>query len=187
MKKFVFPSYLFFNKKMAKELSPFIKKNSRVLDFGCGRGVLGHFIAKKPGVRVTGMDIRDGRKFDIPFTLYDGKKIPFPDNHFDAVLAAYVLHHTQNAESLLREIKRVCRGKIIIYEDTPENLMHKAFSCFHGRLFNVFFSVSSGCRFFSRSEWLRLFKKQRLELVYMKNVRMFDPTYLTKRTLFVLK
>ncbi len=187
MKKIISSIYIKFNEKMVDELSPYIRKNSKVLDFGCGRGFLGSLINKKLGARVGGLDVRDSRKTNLPFTFFDGKKIPFPDNYFDIVLVSYVLHHTASIKNLLLEIKRVCRGKIIIYEDTPENFVHRIFCWLHGNLFNIFFKIPSRCRFLPKASWFRLFKKIQLKPLYIKNIKLFNPIYITKRTLFVVE
>jgi len=172
---------------MIKDLSPYIGKNSKVLDFGCGRGFLGSLINKNLKAQVRGIDIIDDRKTNLPFTLFDGKKIPFPDKYFDVVLVSYVLHHTSNIKNLLFEIKRVCQGKIIIYEDTPENFIHRSFCWLHGKLFNSLFKVSDSCCFLPKTGWLSLFKKLQLQLICIKSIKFFNPIYITKRTLFVLE
>ena len=44
--------------------------------------------------------------------LFDGYKIPYPDNHFDLVICSHVLEHVEHERILLREIKRVSRYQI---------------------------------------------------------------------------
>jgi ubiquinone/menaquinone biosynthesis C-methylase UbiE len=44
--------------------------------------------------------------------LFDGYKIPYPDNHFDLVICSHVLEHVEHERVLLREIKRVSRYQI---------------------------------------------------------------------------
>jgi ubiquinone/menaquinone biosynthesis C-methylase UbiE len=39
---------------------------------------------------------------DTKPVLYDGKKMPFKDNVFDAALLITVLHHTPDPESIVR-------------------------------------------------------------------------------------
>jgi SAM-dependent methyltransferase len=46
----------------------------------------------------------------ITFTYADAQALPFPDNSFDRVLNACVLHHVPNAYQALQEIRRVCSG-----------------------------------------------------------------------------
>ncbi len=44
--------------------------------------------------------------------LFDGYKIPFPNNHFDLVICSHVLEHVEHERTLLREIKRVSKYQI---------------------------------------------------------------------------
>ena len=179
--------YFPFNKKMIKEMSPYIKKGDRFLDFGCGHATMSFLVSRDLGAKTTGIDVRDVRDFKIPFKKYDGQNILFPDNHFDAVLSSYVLHHAPDAGKLLREIKRVCRRYIIIYEDTPTNHFQRVFCRLHGRFFNGFFKIGSKCSFLSIEEWQKIFQKERLKLVHQKHLKLFNPFYITRRTLFVLE
>lgn len=172
---------------MIREMSPYIKKGDMVLDFGCGRGTLSFLIARDLGGKTLGLDVRDGRDYQIPFQKFDGPTIPFPDNHFDVGLVSYVLHHTPDVRKILSEMKRVCRRYIIIYEDTPVNAFERTFCGFHGSVFNGFFKTGSVHRFFSVGEWHKIFKEQSLKLVQEKNLRIFNPLYITHRTLFVLE
>jgi len=91
----------------------------RLLDYGCGIGWLGCVVAERGGHDLVSLDIKR-----YPLTspeavieLYDGTRIPYPDCHFDAALAAFSLHHTTCAEAALREIKRVTRGPVVVLED----------------------------------------------------------------------
>ena len=43
------------------------------------------------------------------FLLFDGEKIPFPDNHFDKVFACLVFCNLANKEEMLAEIYRVVK------------------------------------------------------------------------------
>jgi SAM-dependent methyltransferase len=42
-------------------------------------------------------------------TTYDGRKLPFPEGHFDVVLSSNVLEHVQNLPDTLRELTRVLK------------------------------------------------------------------------------
>ncbi|WAC13241.1 class I SAM-dependent methyltransferase [Dyadobacter pollutisoli] len=44
--------------------------------------------------------------------LFDGYKIPYPDDHFDLVICSHVMEHVEHERLLLREIKRVSKNQI---------------------------------------------------------------------------
>ena len=171
---------------MSREVAPYVKPEQRILDVGCGTGIIGSTIAKSLNATVVGTDVRDVREVKIPFSLTKGTRLPFSDKTFDIVLVSYVLHHVEEVEMLLKEAHRVCRGKIIIYEDTPRNLFHRA-SCFlHGFSYGSLFGINKKCKFRTRREWLSLFQKLHLSLMRTGNIDFFNPIHVTARSLFIL-
>ena len=110
------------------------KQPCRLLDIGCGDGVAELFMAKlMPACRVDGIDISAksidaAREKNIPgttFSVYDGKTIPFPDESFDIVFMAAVLHHIDFSfhPALMKEMYRVLKpgGRIYLFEHNPLN------------------------------------------------------------------
>lgn len=116
--------------KLVKKLLGYIETgdNTDFLDIGCGDGEVAKYIARTYHGRVTGIDIdpeqvkiareNDG---DIPHLKYleaDSTDLPFEDNSFDVVLSFGVLHHIENWDDSLEEIKRVLRkGGYFVYAD----------------------------------------------------------------------
>ncbi|GDY29541.1 class I SAM-dependent methyltransferase [Gandjariella thermophila] len=99
-----------------------------VLDFGCGVGRLSNALAEL-GPRVVGVDIADSmieharrvvRHPDrIEFVHYDGRALPFPDDHFDSAASLMVLQHARPAVQLgcLLELQRVVRpGGVLLLQ-----------------------------------------------------------------------
>lgn len=112
-------------------LSRFLTKNGlsgpRCLDFGCGVGrmlaTMRDFYGHVCGIDIIPWPLEQAQKrFPLgEFVLFDGTTIPFPDGHFDAVLAWTVLQHIPSDElpSIAREIGRVLHrnGRVILYEN----------------------------------------------------------------------
>ncbi|MFZ5876979.1 MAG: class I SAM-dependent methyltransferase [Nitrospirota bacterium] len=103
-----------------------LKPGSRVLEVGVGTGL--SLPLYPAGCRVTGIDLSDkmleksrekiARQGlnDAHILRMDASRMAFPDDAFDAVLAAYVMSVVPDPQVTLREIERVCKpgGTIVI-------------------------------------------------------------------------
>ena len=94
----------------------------RVLDLGCGNGLLARLLSQQGyEVALTDvMDYRDPAAQSLPFRpMTDARRIPYPDDSFDTVIAMTVLHHVAPAdlEALCAELRRVGR-RVVIEEDS---------------------------------------------------------------------
>ena len=174
--------------EMILEIKDFIKKGEKVLDLGCGSGILAKKLKEKLEVEVLGIDVTDQRIEKIPFQKFDGKKLPFKEDSFDTVLISFVLHHTQEPIEILKESKRVAK-KIIIFEDLPENILGRIRCYLHLHSFKFLFkNTALNFNFFREKEWERIFKNLNLKLITKKNFThsfgFLDPV---KKKIFVLK
>jgi len=94
------------------------EKGMHVLDFGCGTGNFSLKLAQK-GCRVTGVDISDemlkiarGKatgNHDIEFLKFDGNRLPFADNLFDAAVSMAVFEFMREPLVILEELFRVVK------------------------------------------------------------------------------
>jgi 2-polyprenyl-3-methyl-5-hydroxy-6-metoxy-1,4-benzoquinol methylase len=94
-------------------------KNIRVLDVGCGTGIVVDWLNRKglnaTGVEVSLSSIALARKRKGTFVSYEGKKLPFQDNSFDIVGSYAVIEHVDDVAIFLSECKRVCKpGGVLI-------------------------------------------------------------------------
>src|SRR5947209_9026058 len=108
-----------FYSKYADTLKP-EKPGSRALDVGCGVGQVEARLTEAGceayGVDVSEPNIERARKFSNRCQLYDGKKLPFPDEHFASVGALNVLEHVDEPEAFIRELVRVTAigGRVVL-------------------------------------------------------------------------
>ncbi len=101
--------------RMARVLELFDQPNGRVLDVGCGPGVMAGVLAQM-GCDVTGVDLAHGmtvlareRQPQARFGVSDIQALPFADEHFDAVLAMGVIEYAPDERAALCELTRVLR------------------------------------------------------------------------------
>lgn len=105
----------------------------RVLDVGCGSGVVTRQIARRVGPRgwVVGLDpsrallavaqdlAREAGLTDrMEFREGSALRLPFPDGSFDAVVCVTVLSHVTNGETAIPELARVLRpgGRLGVFD-----------------------------------------------------------------------
>lgn len=102
--------------------SRFITKADKLLDVGCGEGIIQYFIGDKVknlyGIDNSKSELRraEARGFITKQVNFDSEKFPFMDSFFDVVTCLDVIEHVKNPKFLLGEIHRVLRpdGKLII-------------------------------------------------------------------------
>lgn len=108
-----------------------IEAGNRVLDVGCGTGVLTLLAARAVGSggRVVGVDLSEGMLAKagsmatgaglverIEFTRGDAEQLPFADQSFQRVVSLYALRHFPNPDKALREMHRCCAagGRVLV-------------------------------------------------------------------------
>jgi len=188
-------------KRMCQDCENFIQKDSKILDLGCGSGIVGKAFQDFFKAKIIGVDIRDFRVENIPFQIFDGKKLPFSDNSFDIILINYVLHHSGNPVALLKEAKRMTKGKIIVFEDLSEGFLSKLICKIHGITFDRFFGnptktsfntelpkeakvkMRTKFSFASEKGWEKIFKELELNIIFKKRVNNFP----VKKELFICR
>ncbi|MBI2653415.1 class I SAM-dependent methyltransferase [Candidatus Woesearchaeota archaeon] len=170
----------------ARKTSNYCKKflKGKFLDIGAGRCYIAKEIQVKNNVKVTCLDVKDLSQTDMKVVVYDGKNMPFKNNQFNSALIAYVLHHCEEPLAVLKEAIRVCKGNIVIFEDTKPSPITNAMDFLSNRLRGV----ETPFKFKTEKEWLGIFKKLNLKIVAVKhNVERewFYP--FVEHTMFVVK
>ena len=176
-------------KKQFPKPEALITPKSRILDIGCGNGMMAFQIKSGTKADVIGIDVADHRIVGIPFKKFDGKHIPFRDKRFDASLLLYVLHHIRNQDTILKEAKRVTRKRVIVCEDMVENWISRIFTGMHIQIFSIFYGASKENRFRSRKGWEEYFKKLGFRIAARQYIRygLLGFIYPVKRMRFVLE
>lgn len=130
-----FKDYYLNNRTYAKKLDPRLariiklvrkRKPTRVLDIGCGNGLLISQLQNAPELAATefsGVDVYAQKPQMFSYTVADiTKRLPYRSGQFDCVILGEVIEHVPNTDYVLREINRVLRpgGTLII---TTPNLV----------------------------------------------------------------
>jgi ubiquinone/menaquinone biosynthesis C-methylase UbiE len=141
-------------------------EDRKVLEIACGTGRFTVMLAER-GADVVGLDIsaamlQQGRKKaqnrklagTLEFLRGDAGRLPFPDDHFDTVIAMRFFHLADDPEAFLEEMRRVSSDQIVF--DT--------FNRFSARsVYN--WALPMGSRLYSKSEVSVLLAKSELTLV----------------------
>jgi len=109
--------------------------SSRVLDFGCGSGLLSYALAQS-GVNVVANDTVFGplnivkKQLDFPkgIDFWEGSLLSrqIPDNYFDTIIALDVLEHINNIDDYITVFRRILKpGGLIIISGPTESLLYK--------------------------------------------------------------
>lgn len=116
-----------------------IRGDERILDVGCGTGVLEEYITGNGtvvGVDLTGEMLRVAqhkalRSFDS-LCLGDAERLPFGQDSFDIVVSCYVVKYC-NPHHLAAEASRVLRpgGKLVLYDFSRPRGVYAPFLAFY--------------------------------------------------------
>lgn len=103
-----------------KVMSEWVKPGSRVLDLGCGRGVLLEYLKTKLGVQVVGVDsdpekARSCVKRGLSVFMGDMVEFmsTFPDKHFDYVICSRTLQELNAPGLVIEEALRVSSHMLV--------------------------------------------------------------------------
>ena len=148
-------------------------KSLKVLDIGCGKGVIINELQKKyPKYEFIGVDPTFKSKNIHKGSIYN---IPFEDKSFDVVMSFEVLQHTYLKEALI-EIYRVLKvdGNVVIGERNPLSILGflKPFYELMGRWMYPFDSAFRE-KWYGVKEWkyhLKLGGFEMSEIEYISNV-----------------
>lgn len=138
-----------------------LKPHQKVLDIGCGNGIVANSLIQKYNIKVTVCDVENHLIYNFPFVKIRGDKLPFTNSRFDIVLLNDVLHHLEKGGQvkLINEALRV-GSTILIFEAKPT---------FYGNLADVILNkvhygqLYTPLSFRTVSDWKELFKNLKLK------------------------
>ena len=103
-----------------KIISTLIKKESHVLDIGCGDGILMEYLKDEKKVNIRGIEISKSKVQNCVakgLTVIEGNAEKdlkqFPDNSFDYVVLSQTLQAFLNPENVIKELLRIGKQAIV--------------------------------------------------------------------------
>jgi SAM-dependent methyltransferase len=139
---------------LSGHLAQVIPPHARVLDVGCGDGLLAAQVARRrPDIRLSGIDVAVRPNTHVPVEPFDGEVLPYPDGSFDVVLFVDVLHHTADPMALLREARRVAGRGIVIKDHTLTGVFAGTTLRFMDRVANTRHGVTLPFNYWPRQRW----------------------------------
>ena len=107
-------------KQEFKIISDLIEKNTRVLDVGCGDGILMEYLKHNKEIDIRGIEIsKDNvqKCLSKGLTVIEGDAekdlLQFPDSSFDFVILSQTLQAFLNPEIVIKELLRVGKKAIV--------------------------------------------------------------------------
>lgn len=110
-----------------QRIIPYLRDSRNIVDIGSGTGDVAFLLGKR-GKKITAVDVGDfhGPRL-VKTTIYDGKKLPFPNQSFDTALLLMVMHHTPDPEVVFSEAARVAK-EVVVIETSYTNPINKFFT-----------------------------------------------------------
>lgn len=113
------------NTSFAERAVELLPPEGIVLDLGTGTARIPILILERnPKLKIIAVDLSENMlkvgKFNveknnlssnIKLEIVDAKKLPYPDNYFDAVISNSLMHHIPDPLPVLKEINRVLKSK----------------------------------------------------------------------------
>ena len=105
-----------------------LNKSTRLLDLGCGDGLLVREFRKKE-IPAFGADLQEaltstGAESEVEvfkaIDLNTGYHIPFPDDYFDSIISLEVMEHVLNPLEVFSEINRI---REVIHRASSPNIL----------------------------------------------------------------
>lgn len=148
---------LVFSRRVAKlvdALDGLLPDEGTILDIGCGNGVIAAELQKrKPGRKITGIDVVGRESCLIPCQIYDGETIPFAPGSVDAVMFVDVLHHTPDPWRILAQAAAAARSCLVIKDHYSENVWAHQRLRFMDWVGNAPYGISLPNNYQSRRQW----------------------------------
>lgn len=151
---------------LARHLGELLPRSAKVLDVGSGDGLLARRVMDaRPDVSITGVDVLARAAAHIPVEIFDGIRLPFDADSFDAAMMVDVLHHASEQDTLLREMARVARRRVVIKDHFVSGALAQPTLRFMDWVGNCRHGVALPYAYWTPDRWERGFANAGLRVV----------------------
>jgi len=164
---------------LADHLARIAPHDASVLDVGCGDGALTHRLATlRPDLRLRGVDVLVRPEAVVDVTPFDGERLPFAADAFDAVLFVDVLHHAERPEALLGEGVRVARRHLLVKDHRLEGPLAGPTLRFMDRVGNARHGVALPHNYWPEARWRDVFAELGLGVEsFSRRLGLYPPPF----------
>jgi sterol 24-C-methyltransferase len=172
-----------YEKRMMSQLK--VGPGSHVLDIACGRGRIANYVATETGANVTGINIdkdqlRQAREYAVSQGLTKqlqfveanyNDRLPFPDNHFDAVYYVQVIGgYGTDMKKFYSEVNRVLKpGGYAAFEDYIILPKYNDEDPLHRRYVQASKAILGVAEYITEKEYLDALSYANLDIIYRQN------------------
>lgn len=94
-------------------------KGFKILDLGCGSGLIGEYFSKNNEVFCADVEDQRKNKENTGFVYIKETKVDLEDEFFDIVISNHVIEHIKDQKGHLEEIRRVLKKDGVCYFAAP--------------------------------------------------------------------
>lgn len=162
-----------------------LSNSMKVLDAGCGRGIVATYLANKfdcsiEAIDITPMLVEEARAKtrnlniqNVNFFIMDYSNMNFSDDYFDAIYTIETLCHSADVSKTLKEFYRVLKksGKVALFEYTIAN--DDKFSGYEMDILKKVLNATAtedGLSHFRHDEFQNLIRKAGFKKVEVENI-----------------
>lgn len=108
-----------------------LKAQKSVFDVGCGDGFatyyLTEYIKKVEGGDISELMLKNNPLPRASLKIVDAENLDLPDSSYDMTIMWEVLHHLKDPAKSVREMARVSRKYVVIFEPNRDNILQFGF------------------------------------------------------------
>ena len=151
-----------------------IKKNSKILDAGCGTGELLYILSKNKKLKLYGIDVSEemlkiaGKKLGkkTKLSMSSVENVNFKNNSFDYIFSEDAFHHYANYGLVMKNFYRILKkgGKLIVVDFNFGAILNKVFHWLE----------PGNNKMHSKKEFIELFKKYGFKRIKQKKINLIQ-------------